>query len=333
MEISIVPAPALAGHPGCLALRLLGDRAVGVVETPEGTALLAQMSRGTKTLWEGPEAGAPSFARVGGTLFCAFETGPLLCIARGARGVPAATVLEMETPPARIFAAGDRLFGTPAEGSAPLVALDIADGTARWGDPLPLPELTRAQSFHGLVEDGSGLLVAMAEDPEMGFALWVQDGTGVWQGLTEKGAARFGFNTSIFEALPWGDGLALAVGAAPEIRARMSNMPVRGEVLRIHPDGDFDIICGELRVSPTGLKVPLGGARTPAAWERGSFRNLALDGTDLVAGLQRDGGEVAFYRITPGLEVTEIGESPGLLQDLVADKSGLHALVAGGPGA
>ncbi len=340
LKIEGVRAPGIAALEGLVAMRLLetpDPRVVAYVREADRAWLVTpDAAGGERTLWQGPPPGPPSFARTQGRLWCSLPGLGLFEIAATADGV-AATLRDGDAAP--VLAAVDGALwglwpgetgpetgsGSGADGQAPGVWL-VPPGQPRRAGPV----FSRGQRARGLIRDGSGSLVLWAEDAELGFQLWHEDGAG-WRATVGQGAARDALNASVRAGLAWQSGLMLAVGLSPTLHARVHHMPLRGELLAIHQSGDFDILCGELRTSPGGLKVPRAGAATPAAWEkRAAFSHLlALDdgSGDVLAGLQRDIGEVAFYRVSPEAEMTLVGEAEGLLEDLVAGPDGPRALL------
>lgn len=110
-------------------------------------------------------------------------------------------------------------------------------------------------SAHGYVYAGTG-------SPTRGFQLWRTDATGeapyTWTRVLTDGAFRFNHNLSTGAMTEFNGDLYVGSGI-PGFGYDADNDvgPSAAELIRVRPDGTWDLIMGEPRFSPDGLKVPL----------------------------------------------------------------------------
>jgi hypothetical protein len=97
-----------------------------------------------------------------------------------------------------------------------------------------------------------------------GYQVWRTDAEGAppyrWERIIEKGAYRGKHNQCVLSMYPFKG--ALYVGSAIQGGGidRQNNVgPAPPELIRIHPDGSWDLIVGEERDTPNGHKYPLSG--------------------------------------------------------------------------
>ena len=97
-----------------------------------------------------------------------------------------------------------------------------------------------------------------------GFQIWRTDAKGSapyrWEKIIERGAGRGGLNQIVLSMLPFKG--ALYVGSAIQgggIDRKNKVGPAPPELIRIFPDGHWDLIVGETRDTTDGFKTPLSG--------------------------------------------------------------------------
>lgn len=257
-----------------------------------------------------------------GELFClapgvslmrlAWRNGTVQC-----EGIP----IDGEIPD-RLFAAGDGLFGVHGLGSdrPTVAALKLTDaGAIVAAEPLPLPPIDAAATISAVALDPAGKLVLTADHPTSGFRLWRQSLAASWTLEIADGAARFGINAVLHDLTVWGDLVILAVGGDRSALGRHAGLRFPGEILVLRPDGSHAILCGETRISRSGLMTPLAGQASAAALEGGDFTRLASDGETLFAVAQRP-ASARIFRIGPGFEIMVEGEIEGTAADLAIDR-------------
>lgn len=104
-----------------------------------------------------------------------------------------------------------------------------------------------------LARAGERLLLA-CDDATRGFDLWEFTGE-KWYLRLARGAQRFSRNATVASCIPWNDAVYVASQAPAPRRGR----PDGFELLRLYPDGSWDLVVGTPRFSPDGLKIPLAG--------------------------------------------------------------------------
>ncbi|WP_415883512.1 hypothetical protein [Neptuniibacter sp. QD34_54] len=97
-----------------------------------------------------------------------------------------------------------------------------------------------------------------------GFQVWRTDAEGEapykWEKVIEKGAYRGAFNQCVLSMYEFKG--ALYVGGAIQgggIDRQNKIGPAPPELIRIYPDGDWDLVVGEARDTPDGYKKPISG--------------------------------------------------------------------------
>ncbi len=327
-----VRAPRLSIEPGLVQQRLLlGDEPLAVGLMKKGAkkmALVADVAGAPVALWDGAAASAAFARQEGPGIWCAMAGGPLLRVETAASGGPTVVERLATGAPAAIGHVGNTLWGLwpGGPGKVPEVApLDPEPGARQ-----PGPEPGPAGRISALAGTGAGALAALEADARGGFRVHVLEPDG-WRVMTEAGAARYGFNAAVVAAVPWGAGLAVASGMDLTARARVPGLAHRGEILRLAPDGDFDILAGELRVSPWGLKVPLAGARTEAVRERGGFTHLSAAGPNLIAAMETESGHALVFRFSAEGEAQTLGQVAEPIEDLAVGPDGTVFALLGSP--
>lgn len=107
-----------------------------------------------------------------------------------------------------------------------------------------------------------GYLYAGTGAPKRGFQLWRTDASGTapftWERVLTDGAYRFNLNLSTGAMTEFNGDLYLGSGI-PGFGYDADNDvgPSACEVIRVRPDKSWDLLVGEPRFSPDGLKVPL----------------------------------------------------------------------------
>lgn len=111
-----------------------------------------------------------------------------------------------------------------------------------------------------------GRLCAATANPTTGFQIWISGADGGapkpghggdpgWTCLLDKGAARYGMNPRVgFLQSHQGQ---LWIGTAMDMPSLADLDWPAAEVLRIEPDGTWELIAGEVRLTPQGLRLPL----------------------------------------------------------------------------
>jgi hypothetical protein len=174
-------------------------------------------------------------------------------------------------PLTEVAAADSRLFaitaGPPAvQWQAPagkgathvFVSRDLASGAwEQIGDPRFGEEGNRSISC--LYGDGDQLFVATV-NATTGFEVWrtqvsVDDEGYSWQRVVTQGAYRYTLNKAVL-SMTMREGV-LFLGTAPLAPGLVDAGDNGPELLRLEPDGTWDLVVGAPRFTPDGMKVPL----------------------------------------------------------------------------
>jgi ubiquinone/menaquinone biosynthesis C-methylase UbiE len=125
-----------------------------------------------------------------------------------------------------------------------------------FGDPQNLTAFDLAE-FNGYLYAGTANL-------QEGFQIWKTDAEGEppyrWRRVITRGAYRGNLNQGAARMVPFGG--QLYVGTAIQEGGWDINNnigPAAPEIIRINPDDSWDLIVGEPRPTPDGLKLPLSG--------------------------------------------------------------------------
>jgi hypothetical protein len=161
---------------------------------------------------------------------------------------PAGTVTEERmdrnlAPRAVVYVTDDPVAGQWREACLPA-----------FGDPMNVGVFALATA-HGQVYAGTG-------SPQHGFQLWRTKAEGEapyeWERVLTHGAWRFNHNLSVAELIEFDGDVYVGSGIAGFGYDRENDVgPCAAEILRVHPDGSWDLLVGEPRFTPDGLKVPL----------------------------------------------------------------------------
>ena len=170
---------------------------------------------------------------------------------------------------------GDRLFAVPRgtitdEVHEPrwspepviLVAEPAEDGAEPGWVPACLPgfgDLTNLEI--ATLSVAHGHLYASTINPSHGFQLWRSKADGAppyaWEQVLTRGAWRYALNMEVTAAAEFGDALWLGTGLPGRGHDATHDVgPGAAELIRVEADGSWDIVTGEMRFTPDGLKVP-----------------------------------------------------------------------------
>lgn len=106
-----------------------------------------------------------------------------------------------------------------------------------------------------------GHLYASTINPTHGFQLWRTKAEGAppfaWEQVLTRGAWRYALNMEVTAAAEFGDALWLGTGLPGRGRDVTHDVgPAAAELIRVAEDGTWEIVTGEMRFTPDGLKVP-----------------------------------------------------------------------------
>ncbi len=149
-----------------------------------------------------------------------------------------------------------------AAGASVRCSADPASGVWEPSSPPHMGDPTNLGLFD-LAVCGDRLYVGTMNVRE-GFQLWSTDGEGPgphrWEKVLDRGADRGILNQCIMCMAELDGALYLGSCIQNGGHDKRNNIgPAAGEVLRVHPDGSWDLVMGQPRRTRQGLKVPLSG--------------------------------------------------------------------------
>jgi hypothetical protein len=114
------------------------------------------------------------------------------------------------------------------------------------------------------MEQFNGHLYAGTVNPHTGFELWKTDGIGgppyQWKKVLERGGYRGPYNEVVVSLCEFDGALYIGTGIINGGYHRTFKLgPAAAEILRVRPDDSWDVLVGQPRVTPQGLKYPLSG--------------------------------------------------------------------------
>lgn len=153
---------------------------------------------------------------------------------------------------------------TPNETEVPVILESDDPAAGRWREvcvPSFGEDTNKAIAEIEVFDDH---LYAATLNPSCGFQLYKTRGEGEppyrWTRVMTAGAYRGYLNEGIAHMCEFGGALYLATGIAGGGYNRWHQIgPAAAEVLRIFPNGSWDLLVGSPRLTPAGLKLPLSG--------------------------------------------------------------------------
>ncbi len=146
--------------------------------------------------------------------------------------------------------------------SDPTVFVSADPATGQW-DRASLPGF--GDPRNGVVFNMAVLgdhLYAGTGNPTRGFEIWRTAAEGsppfTWERVLDRGAGRFSLNASVASMVAFNGALYIGTGLPGLGRDRANDIgPAAAELIRLWPDGRFELVMGEPRFSAAGLQVPL----------------------------------------------------------------------------
>ena len=152
-----------------------------------------------------------------------------------------------------------------------------------FGDPTNL-SVNEIASFNGF-------LYAATLNPQRGFQVWKTDARGAspyrWKKIIDCGAWRGPASSVPASLFAYRNALYLGSGIQRQGRDGHDRYgPFPGELIRIHPDDSWDLVVGDTRPTPHGLKRPISGLAagfgdlfTHAFWRMSEYDGYLYLGT------------------------------------------------------
>ena len=167
----------------------------------------------------------------------------------------------------------DKLFTTPI-GSIVNGKLD-RNGTSEptvFVTDDPASGVWSAASERGFGDPRNGVIFQMAPlgdhlyagtgNPTRGFEIWRTTAEGKppfkWERVLHRGAGGFSHTASVASIVPFNGALYIGTGLPGLGRDRANDIgPAAAELIRLWPDGSYEVIVGKPRFSSSGLQVPV----------------------------------------------------------------------------
>ena len=258
--LSVVPVQGLPGGATLLSAVIAGQLVVLAEDR-----LYSQTARGWEPLAGGALSGAQPLLGAGGTRLYQIASETRICRIVAAEGK--IDLHDCASPGDGVVHLAVAAIGAE---DRPVVARATGDGGWRFAiarsplaeswDDLPVIA-TEALDLADLYAVGSRLIAVHEE--VLGLSAWILELTSPetiaegWVRRLEQGAWRYGMNRHLTAAVldPVRAEIFVALGAARS--APLSGLqPPGAEILRLLPATGWDLVMGETRLSPEGLKVP-----------------------------------------------------------------------------
>lgn len=249
----VFKAPSIIGSHGKPIPRELGYRGMLVYRPENGDDPVLLVSTWSPAKGPGPLI---LMSRDGRTFEPSCEPGLI--------GLPVTTIRTMAQFKGRLYTTPAGSRGGNPNVSAHSIVYESKDPTKGGWEPV---------SDFGFGDPGNKTVFEMAAFGDHlyvgtfnleGFQIWRTDAEGEapyhWERVIEKGAYRGAFNQSVLSMYPFKG--ALYVGGAIQgggIDRQNKIGPAPPELIRILPDGNWDLLVGEARDTPDGFKAPLSG--------------------------------------------------------------------------
>lgn len=111
------------------------------------------------------------------------------------------------------------------------------------------------------VRISEGTIWAAFGHPVSGFEIWSapwNENSLAWNKVLENGASKWAANSDVFALASFAGACYAATGASDTQQTTLAPFHRRAfELLRIYPDGDWDLVVGTPVFTPTGLRAPL----------------------------------------------------------------------------
>lgn len=170
----------------------------------------------------------------------------------------------------RLVAWGGRLFATAsaeprAGGRAPAVVYVSADpATGQWARASELGFGEPTNLAISALDGAGDYVYAATFNPVSGFELWRTRAEGeppfAWQKVIERGAGRGSLNEAVTSLCAFEDCVYVGTGILHGSYDNIYHIgPTGAELLRVHPDGDWELVIGSLRPGTGARGAPLGG--------------------------------------------------------------------------
>jgi SAM-dependent methyltransferase len=149
--------------------------------------------------------------------------------------------------------------------SQPAAVLESSDPLRGGWKPVSLPHFGDAENVQLVdIEVFNDHLYVGTMNPYEGYQIWKTDARGTppyqWKRVVTQGAYRGKMNEIAGSFCVFNGSLYVGAAIFAGGYDRIYNIgPGAPEVIRLHPDDSWDLIVGEPRNTPLGLKVPLGG--------------------------------------------------------------------------
>ncbi len=240
-------------------------------------------------------------------------------IRRKGRGLAGARVVFDGETPGRVVSDGTALHGVFGNGAGRRIGQLIATAAGfAVGDTVALPD--EAQGEVSALGAENGALVVLLDNRSRGVQAWRRDGAD-WTAITLDGFGRYAFNAEVGAVAPMPGGMAVAMSQGVAVTHTLFGMDNPDDLVVLGGARGWELLCGEMRYSPEGLRVPLAGPTAVALVRTDRFKGLARSGEALFAAFESGDGMVRVLRLLPGdWPWVEIAQTTGRVMALAVSK-------------
>lgn len=248
--------------------------------------------------------------------------------------------LEVLDAPARLgalHAHDGRLIAAPRTPNQPLaLALDAA---GQWSTAVDAGMTASDHRYITAFASHGGRLYAAIADHAAGFEIWrgtASDGAAsiAWEPVLERGAYRYALNRSVPNMVSFGDHVLLGTSCLEP--PSIEDLPSAPEIIQLDADGAWELVIGQPRFSPAGLKVPTSALAAGFGLLKGAASILLRTHRDQLFALAQPigGGHPQLWASVDALVWGRV-DTPGLakLQRVDVMESTPRGLLLGGSAA
>jgi hypothetical protein len=207
-------------------------------------------------------------------------------------GCQSLEVVDAPVPLGAIHAHDGRLVAAPRAAGQPLAL--VMDEAGRWSSAVDSGMTTSPRRYISAFASHGGRLYAAVADHAAGFEIWRSTAPGrhshlAWETVVERGAYRYSLNSSVPNMVSFGGRLLLGTTCLEP--TSIDDLPSAPEIIQLHADGTWELVVGQPRFSPVGLKVPLSALTAGFGVMKGAASILLREHRDQLFALAQPVGD------------------------------------------